>query len=89
MKRPADNRRLRRFTPEEYRRLGVALPEAKSVGEIDQVINGNWLLVLSGCRLGEIINLKWSEMAADSDESRRALGEFSAILRGRSRSGRA
>ncbi|HXZ16404.1 MAG TPA: tyrosine-type recombinase/integrase, partial [Roseiarcus sp.] len=64
VKRPADNRRLRRLTPEEYRRLGVALLEAKAVGEIDQVIDGSWLLVLSGCRLGEIVNLKWSEIDA-------------------------
>ena len=64
MKRPADNRRLRRLTPEEYRRLGAALVNAKADGEIDQVIDGGWLLALSGCRLGEIVNLKWSEVDA-------------------------
>ena len=64
VRRPADNRRLRRLSPEEYRRLGAALLEAKARGEIDQVIDGSWLLVLSGCRLGEIVNLKWSEIDA-------------------------
>jgi len=64
VKRPADNRRLRRLTPEEYRRLGGALVNAKADGEIDQVIDGGWLLALSGCRLGEIVNLKWSEVDA-------------------------
>lgn len=64
VKRPADNRRLRRLTPEEYQRLGVALLDAKVGGEIDQVIDGSWLLVLSGCRLGEVVNLKWSEVDA-------------------------
>jgi integrase len=64
VKRPADNRRLRRLTPEEYRRLGSALVNATANGEVAQVINGGWLLALSGCRLGEIVNLKWSEVDA-------------------------
>lgn len=62
VKRSADNRRLRRLTPEEYRRLGGALDNARADGETDQVIDGSWLLALSGCRLGEIVNLKWSEV---------------------------
>ena len=66
VKRPADNRRLRRLTSEEYRRLGEALAGAKADGEIDQVVDGAWLLALSGCRLGEIVNLKWREVDAES-----------------------
>ena len=60
------NRRLRRLTSEEYRRLGEALAGAKADGEIDQVVDGAWLLALSGCRLGEIVNLKWREVDAES-----------------------
>jgi integrase len=46
-----------------------ALPQSEHLngvgrGEIDQLIDGDWLLVLSGCRLGEIVNLKWSEIDA-------------------------
>jgi integrase len=41
-----------------------ALVNARTDGEIDQVIDGSWLLALSGCRLGEIVNLKWSEVDA-------------------------
>jgi integrase len=45
--------------------MGAALFDAKARGEIDQLVDGSWLLVLSGCRLGEIVNLKWSEIDAE------------------------
>lgn len=62
VKRPADNRRERRLTPDEYRQLGRALIQASAEGETTQVVDGAWLLALSGCRLGEITNLKWDEV---------------------------
>ena len=54
-------RRDRRLSPDEYRALGRALREE---GEIWQTIIGVKLLALTGCRIGEVINLKWSEIDA-------------------------
>ncbi|MDE8344858.1 MAG: integrase arm-type DNA-binding domain-containing protein [Acidocella sp.] len=62
VKRPADNHRVRRLTVEEYRQLGKALAEAHAEAEAPQGIAGIWLLALTGCRSGEIINLKWVEV---------------------------
>jgi len=56
--RQADKKRTGRLTPAEYQALGVALRE----NETWQVILGTRLLVLTGCRLGEIVNLKWTEI---------------------------
>ncbi len=60
--RPADNRRERRLSPSEYRKLGQALAEAEEQMENSQAILGTWLLLLTGCRLGEVARLKWSEV---------------------------
>lgn len=59
--------RLGIITAEEARKLaistlGQALNEASAHDEAPQVVNGAWLIALSGCRLGEIINLKWDEV---------------------------
>lgn len=69
VKRPADNRRDVRLTPEEYRRFGAALQQAADEGENPLVIAAAWLLALTGCRRGEIEALKWSEV----DEAGRCL----------------
>ncbi|MEP9372559.1 tyrosine-type recombinase/integrase [Mesorhizobium sp. KR1-2] len=65
VKRPADNRRQRRLTADEYKALGKALAAAGADAETGQGINGAWLLALTGCRLGEVENLKWSEVDDD------------------------
>ncbi|MCK0196884.1 tyrosine-type recombinase/integrase [Ancylobacter sp. 6x-1] len=62
VKRPADKRRERRLTPAEYGKLGEALRQAASETEIEQVLAGVNLLALTGCRIGEIAKLKWSEV---------------------------
>ncbi|WP_442580750.1 tyrosine-type recombinase/integrase [Mesorhizobium sp. ASY16-5R] len=62
VKLPADNVRDRRMTGEEYRRLGKTLVSEESQYETPQAITGAWLLALTGCRLGEIEALKWSEV---------------------------
>jgi integrase len=62
VKRPADARRARRLSNEEYRQLGKALDIAADEEERPQAITGVWLLILTGCRLGEITHLKWSEI---------------------------
>jgi integrase len=62
IKRPPDRRRERRLTPEEYRRLAVALAAAEADCETWQGVTGAWVLALTGCRLGEIVGLKWAEV---------------------------
>ncbi|ESR25177.1 tyrosine-type recombinase/integrase [Lutibaculum baratangense] len=65
VKRPADNRRQRRLTADEYKALGKALVAAEADAETAQGIKGAWLLALTGCRLGEVENLKWAEVDDD------------------------
>lgn len=62
IKRAPDRRRERRLTPEEYRRLANALAAAETDCETWQGVTGAWLLALTGCRLGEIVGLKWAEV---------------------------
>ena len=62
VKRPSDVRRDRRLTDGEYRALGGALIDLVDEGETAQAVNSVWLLALTGCRRGEILNLKWSEV---------------------------
>jgi len=63
VKRPADKKRKRRLTPAEYAALGKALAEAEE-GSLErwQAVAGVRLLALTGCRLGEITKLRWSEI---------------------------
>ena len=60
VKRPADKYRQRRLTAEEYGKLGKALSDADEF--VGQARTGIWLLALTGCRLGEIERLRWSEV---------------------------
>ncbi len=60
--KPSYQRKERRLSSEEYGRLGQALREAEAEGESWQVVKGVWLIMLSGFRLGELVNLKWSEL---------------------------
>lgn len=62
VKRPADSRRHRRLTPDEFRALGKALETAEAEAEIDQGVTGARLIALTGCRSGEVVGLKWSEV---------------------------
>lgn len=62
VKRPADNHRTRRLSADEYLQLGKALTAGEVEGETAQGLNGIWLLALTGCRSGEITNLKWDEV---------------------------
>lgn len=65
VKRPADKKRKRRLSPEEYAALGKALLAAEDDGsERWQAVAGIRLLALTGCRLGEIVRLRWSEVDA-------------------------
>jgi len=61
VKRKADEKRTRRLTPDEYLALGTAIREAAQT-EAWQIAVGVRLLATTACRLGEIVNLKWSEV---------------------------
>ncbi|MCJ2012290.1 tyrosine-type recombinase/integrase [Methylobacterium sp. J-076] len=63
VKRPADRKRKRRLSPEEYASLGSALADAETTQtERWQAVAGVRLLSLTGCRLSEIVRLRWSEV---------------------------
>jgi integrase len=62
VKRPADNRREIRLSPEQYRALGRALSEAKASEENRSATVAVRLLALTGCRRGEIERLRWDEV---------------------------
>jgi integrase len=62
VKRPADNRKRARLTPETYRQVGEALEKWEADRGSEAGILAIRLLLLTGCRRGEIENLKWSEV---------------------------
>jgi integrase len=62
VKRAADTKRTRRLTPDEYRVLGAVLKQAEESRETWQGVMGARLLALTGCRLGEVVKLRWSEV---------------------------
>ena len=63
LRRYRTRKRERFLTPEEYRRLGRALRQAEAEDEIwPPAVAAIWLLVLTGCRRGEILNLGWDDV---------------------------
>lgn len=62
VKLPADGVRTRRLVADEYRALGKALSGGAAEYDTPQAVTGAWLLALTGCRLGEISALRWSEV---------------------------
>ncbi len=63
--------RERFLTEEEFRRLGRVLDEAEtSKGVSVHAVAAIRLLLLTGCRKGEILNLRWSEVDLDAGELR-------------------
>ena len=60
VKKPAIGKRERRLRPEEYRAFGKALREAEE--KAWQGVAALKLAAFTGCRIGEIENLKWSEV---------------------------
>lgn len=61
VKRPAGQRRVRRLSIDEYSRLGAAISVLGNAGET-QGSTAIYLLALTGCRSGEILQLKWDEV---------------------------
>ncbi|HZP98886.1 MAG TPA: site-specific integrase [Reyranella sp.] len=70
IERPADNRRTTFLSIEDYRTLGAALREAEAEGENRHATNAVRLLALTGCRRGEIVGLKWSEVDIQTKQLR-------------------
>jgi integrase len=64
VKRPADACRKARLTPKIYCQLGQALEKWEAEGGTAAGILAIRLLALTGCRRGEVENLKWSEVDA-------------------------
>jgi integrase len=46
------------------------LRQAEAEGECPQLVDAVWITALSGCRRGEVINLKWSEIDAGGSAMR-------------------
>ena len=66
-----ERRRERFLTEEEFRRLGRVLDEAGSrKGVSAHAVAAIRLLLLTGCRKGEILNLRWSEVDLEANELR-------------------
>ena len=64
-----ERRRERFLTDEEFRRLGRVLDEAETrKGVSVHAVAAIRLLLLTGCRKGEILNLRWSEVDLEADE---------------------
>jgi integrase len=62
-----EGERRRFFGPEELSRLGAVLAESKRTGtERSAVIAAVRLLSLTGCRLSEILNLRWEDVDFDA-----------------------
>jgi len=66
--RPADGRRERRLSNDEYRMLGEALRKAEAASLWPPAIAAARLLALTGWRSGEVLGLRWDEL----DLSRRS-----------------
>ena len=62
VKRPADHRRGRRLSSDDYRALGGALAEAEAEGENPAAVAAIRLLALTGARLGEITHVRFAEI---------------------------
>jgi len=62
VQRPADGRRSVRLSLQQYKELGSVLQTAEVAGEPWQPLAMIRLLALTGCRRGEVENLKWSDV---------------------------
>ncbi|MGO8843567.1 MAG: tyrosine-type recombinase/integrase [Methyloceanibacter sp.] len=65
VEKPADNRRQRYLTADEYGKLGRGLFQAERLGMNTNVLIAIVILAFTGCRKGEILNLKRDEIDAD------------------------
>ena len=62
LRKPKDNVRQRRLSEAEYRTLGEILKRAAELKKHKTAVDIIRLIALTGCRRGEVIGLKWSEI---------------------------
>ncbi|MBO6675572.1 MAG: tyrosine-type recombinase/integrase [Rhizobiales bacterium] len=62
IRKPKDQVRDRRLSKDEYHKLGRMLKEAEENADLAWTVGITRLLALTGCRRGEVIALKWSEV---------------------------
>ena len=66
-----EGRRERFLTEDEYRRVGQALRELEAEGPLQaRAAAALRLIMLTGCRVGEVLTLKWSDIDRKSGEFR-------------------
>ena len=65
-----ERRRERLLTEEEFRRLGRVLDEAETCKGVSVHVVATIRLLLTGCRKGEILNLRWNEVDLEAGELR-------------------
>ena len=71
VKRFREDKRERFLSDEEYRRLGAVLRRAGKTGtEVAPAVAAVRLLMLAGCRLSEILTLRWEEVDLEAAELR-------------------
>ncbi|MEX2648178.1 MAG: tyrosine-type recombinase/integrase, partial [Alphaproteobacteria bacterium] len=71
VKKYAEQKRERFLSPKEFAALGKALREIEQVGsETQSAVDAIRLLMLTGCRLGEIMTLKWDYVDIKARELR-------------------
>ncbi len=79
VKRPADGKRERRLTADEFKALGKVLDNADAMTW--QAVKGTLLLIYTGSRLGEIVNLRWEEVSLEDKCIRLADSKTGASIR--------
>jgi integrase len=62
IRKPKDKVRQRRLSEDEYRMLGQILAEASAFEHYALSVAIIRMLALTGCRRGEIVNLKWADV---------------------------
>ena len=66
-----EGRRERFLTEDEYRRVGLALRELEAGGPMQaRAAAALRLIMLTGCRVGEVLTLKWSDVDRKAGEFR-------------------
>ncbi|MDZ3831889.1 MAG: site-specific integrase [Sphingopyxis sp.] len=70
VKKPKDNVRDRRLSDQEYRVLGEMIRQARQIEKFEVTAEIIRQIALTGCRRGEIINLKWSDVDLDGSALR-------------------
>ena len=64
--KPAEGKRTRFLSEAEYKAIGLALVRARELELSPTLMNAAVALMLTGCRRGEILNLKWVEIDPQS-----------------------